>query len=132
MNPGMERSPQPVYQAPAASQQQSERDVPRPREGVTNRPQPVMQQPQANNQRDYPMPQRQMRQPSYSSQSAPVQQQSQRPMQADRGNSRPAPVVERASQPQSRPMPSRNSGGNGNSRGASSFQGGDHGKVQDR
>ena len=130
MSSGMERI-QPAYQPPAASQQQAERDVPRPREGVTNRPQPVMQQPQANNQRDYPMPQRQMRQPSYSAPSAPVQQ-AQRPAQVDRGNSRPAPVVQRASQPQSRPMPSRDSGGNGNSHGASNFQGGDHGKAQDR
>ena len=130
MSSGMERL-QPAYQPSAASPQQPERDVPRPREGVTNRPQPVMQQPQANNQRDYPMPQRQMRQPSYSSQSAPTQQQVQRPVQADRGNSRPAPV-QRASQPQSRPTPSRGSSGNGNSHAASSFQGGDHGKVQDR
>ena len=131
MNSGMERPSQPVYQAPAASQQQSDRDVPRPREGITNRPQPVMQQPQANNQRDYPMPQRQMRQPSYSAPSAPVQQ-AQRPVQADRGNSRPAPPAQRAAQPQSRPMPSRDSGGNGNSHGASGFQDRDHGKVQDR
>ena len=132
MSSGMERPSQPVYQAPAASQQQPDRDVPRPREGITNRPQPVMQQPQANNQRDYPMPQRQMRQPSYSAPSAPMQQ-AQRPAQVDRGNSRPAPgVQQRASQPQSRPVPSRDSGGNGNSHGASNFEGRDHGKVQDR
>jgi hypothetical protein len=70
-----------------------------------------------------------MRQPSTAS--APVQQ-AQRPAQADRGNSHPAPVVQRAAQSQSRPMPSRSSGGNGNSHAASSFQGRDHGKVQDR
>lgn len=128
---GMERSSQPVYQAPAASQQ-AERDVPRPREGVTNRPQPVMQQPQTDNQqRDYPMPQRQMRQPSYSAPSAPAQQ-AERPVQADRGNSRPAQVVERAAQPQSPPTPSRDSGANGNSHGTSSFQARDHGKLQDK
>jgi hypothetical protein len=131
MSSGMERPSQPVYQAPAASQQ-TERDIPRPREGVTNRPQPVMQQPQTENQqRDYPTPQRQMRQPSYSAPSAPAQQ-AQRPVLADPRNSRSAQVVERAAQPQSRPTPSRDSGASENSHGASSFQGRDHGKVQDK
>jgi hypothetical protein len=122
MNSAMERPSQPVYQAPAAPQQ-PERDVPRPHEGVTNRPQPMMQQaPQFENQREYPMPQRPIPQPSYSAPSAP-QQQTQLP-QSRPTPAQPAPL-QRASQPAPRPATS-----NGNSHAASSFQGGGHEKVQ--
>ncbi len=125
MSSGMERAPQPAYQAPMPPQQ-AERDVPRPREGVTDRPQPVIQQPQTGNQRDYPMPQREMRQPSYSAPSTPPQQ-AQRPSPAPQ-----AAPQQRASQPESHPAPSKDAGGNGNSHGAAQFQDRDHGKVQDR
>ncbi|HKU23876.1 MAG TPA: DUF6600 domain-containing protein [Candidatus Sulfotelmatobacter sp.] len=126
MSSGMERPSQPVYQAPAASQPQAERDIPRPREGVTNRPQPVTQQ-QTENQRDYPMPQRQMRQPSYSAPNVPPQHAEARPSPATQ-----AAPPQRASQPEPRPAPTRDAGGNGNSHGAAQFQDRDHGKVQDR
>ncbi|HWC19879.1 MAG TPA: hypothetical protein VG498_22890, partial [Terriglobales bacterium] len=103
---------------------------------------PAPAQP-GDSRRDSPSSDRQMNRPSYSDHgsSTPPPQQAERSQprpQLDHSDARPSPPPQRAAQPQrsappeSHGSPSKDSGSNGNSHGASGFQDRDHGKVQDR